>query len=38
MVKQLVAQFSNIQKKNLPSQLEIDKVHCKCYGKGKPEN
>ncbi|XP_035764026.1 ETS translocation variant 1 [Neolamprologus brichardi] len=34
--KQLVAQCSNIRKKGLLSQLEIDEVQHKCYGKGEP--
>lgn len=36
--KQLVAQCSNIHKRQLLSQLEIDEVQHKCCGKGEPEN
>lgn len=34
--KQLVAQCSNIHKRQLLSQLEIDEVQHKCHGKGEP--
>ncbi|XP_055361305.1 uncharacterized protein LOC129603548 [Betta splendens] len=34
--KQLVAQCSNIHKRQLLSQLEIDEIQHKCYGKGEP--
>ncbi|KAL7398579.1 hypothetical protein ABVT39_011795 [Epinephelus coioides] len=34
--KQLLTQCSNIHKRQLLSQLEIDEVQQTCYGKGEP--